>query len=87
MTKSRDDVTMIQKLCLKGNPISTAFSSLFLKKSQRRSLKTPSLCGYSICARLRLARGEGLGRSALNNPQKSIFFMIKIADYITCNLR
>ena len=67
MTKSRDNVTMTQKLCLKGNTISTAFSPPFLKKSRRLSLRSSVLCGF-MCARLRLAlvRAE-LGRSALNN--------------------
>ena len=58
------------KLCLKGNTISTTFSSFSLKKAWLFSVNIVPLWFYSIlCARLRLARGKGLGRSVLNNPQ------------------
>ena len=43
---------------------------LFPSKKVVDFLKTLILYGF-ICARLRLARVEGLGRSALNNPHLS----------------
>jgi hypothetical protein len=47
VTKSREEVPMIQKLCLKGNTISTALSFLFLKKLKTFSYKIPRLFVYS----------------------------------------